>query len=580
MTRPRLSRSLPLLLLLAACVDDPTAAVRQPEPKRAPRVVGIYEVTLTGIGSSSARASVASVDGTISRSLVPLGSGLTLESLSTATATASTRSQGGHRYIEAKFRVRNMTGGPLSNLTLIPAMGVNPATISGTPFVSLLQSNGSPVDPAIAPRIVPAGAVTLSDQGTLRSTQTDVLQVFEESEIAAITLPAQITGIFPYGFVVRNARTPDSRTLPATGDPNDFSGVVTFGFRYPLQPTAGADPFSISLLFLAVEDTETRLTESIEEGQDSSAVRQVRERAAALGATTVTVLAGSTAADAAVTDYPGQRQICSVRTAGTAGSPTTTITAPGAYALIRVYRPGESADACGAYFRGGTATPAAYNMPYALTLRAMDLYGNIKTTQVDTVRLESVTGPSVTLPASAALVSGVRSLTVSYSDYGTSLLRAVGRRNRGLESVSVMGITRTWTGSVDTDWGTGGNWNVGVAPGSLDSIYIPASRPVYPLLTSNVAIGGVTVDDGATVNLGSFDLTSSGNATAGTIGGITSTTGRLVLTGASATLQGTLPRLRVTGGYTLSGDVTATARVTVDRGRLRISTFRLLTTSF
>jgi hypothetical protein len=528
----------------------------------------VYEFTLTGIGTSQMRASVAAVPSGPGQALNPLGSGVIFESMSTGSITHGTRGQGGQRYISYTYRVRNSTGANIGNLTMIPVTRSN--TIAGTPFSALTLQSGTAASASIAPLVVPAGAVSLTDVGGLRSTDVDVLQVFEESEIAAITPPAGVTGMFPYGFVVRNPSTPGSRALPSTTDTNQFSGALTFAFRYPLQSSSSADPYTISFQAIAIEDTETRVTESIEEGQDSSAVRQVRERAAALGATTVTVLAGSPAADAAVTDYPGQRQICSVRTAGTAGSPTTTITAPGAYALIRVYRPGESADACGAYFRGGTATPAAYNMPYSLTLRAMDLYGNVKTAQVDTVRLESVTGPAVTLPAPAALVSGSKTVTISYSGYGTSLLRAVGRRSRGLESVSVAGITRVWNGDVSTDWSTGGNWSVGVAPGPLDTVHIPTSRPFYPVLVSNVAVGRVTVDDGVTVDLDGFDLTSNGDVITGTTGGITSTTGRLILAGSDGTVRGRLPRMRVTGIYSVQdGALDARGGVELAGGRLR-----------
>lgn len=564
----RLSRSLPLLLLLAACVDDPTAAVRQPEPTPAPRVLGVYEFTLTGIGTPEMRASVAAVPSGPGQALNPLGSGVIFESMSTGSITHGTRGQGGQRYISYTYRVRNSTGAAIGNLTMIPVTRSN--TIAGTPFSAITLQNGTAASASIAPLVVPAGAVSLTDVGGLRSTDIDVLQVFEESEIAAITPPAGVTGMFPYGFVVRNPSTPGSRTLPHTTDTNQFSGALTFAFRYPLQSSSSADPYTMSFQAIAIEDTETRVTESIEEGQDSSAVRQVRDRAAALGATTVTVLAGSTAADAAVTDYPGQRQICPVRTAGAAGSPTTTITAPGAYALLRVYRTGETMDACGAYFRGGTATPAAYNMQYALTLRAMDLYGNVKTAQVDTVRLEPVAGPAATVPAPAALTGGAKTVIITYSGYGTSVLRAVGRRNRGAASVTVAGMTRIWTGNADTDWGTGGNWDVGVAPGPLDTAYIPAFRPFYPVLTSNVAIGGVTVTDGVTVSLNAFDLTAGGDVAAGATGGITSTTGRLILAGSNNTVRGRLPRIRVTGVYSVQdGALDARGGVELAGGRLQ-----------
>jgi hypothetical protein len=567
------------MLLLAACADEPTASVREPEPKPAPRVLGLYEITLTGIGGPDMQSSVAAVPAGPGQSLSPVTTGLSLEMMSATTASHGTRGQGGQRYITSLYRVRNTSGAAVSNLTMIPA--TTASTISGTPFTQLLLFNGTAASTTLAAQFAPSGAVAVTDEGALKTTGTDVLQVFEESEVAAIVPPPEVTGLFPYGFVVRNPATPDSRILPSAANPNEFSGAVTIAFRYPLQPTASADPYSVSFYMLAVEDTETRVTESIEEGQDSASVRQIRERAAALGATTVTVLAGSTAADPAVADYPGQRQICTVRTAGAAGAPTQLITKPAAYAVIRVYRTGESPDACGAYFRSGTAQPAAFNMPYTLTLRAMDIYGNVRSTPADTVQLVSLSGPTVTLPAPAALISGVRTFTVSYGDYGTSQLRAVGRRNRGKDSVAVVGITRTWTGNVSTDWTTGGNWVQNVAPGALDSVLIPAFRPSYPVLAGNLSIGGVHVQDGATVSLGSFDLTATASVFTGAAGG-SITDGRLVLagTGTGHTVQGTLPQIQVTGNYSLAGPVVSRARVEVAGGRLRTVGHRLQTISY
>lgn len=576
----RLHRLLPSLLLLAACRDQPTASPEpQPEPQPVPRVVGVYEVTVTGIGTSNARASVAAVPGRPQESLSAVGSGLSFETMSTNTVTHGTRGQGGQRYFAARFRVRNMTGAALNNLTLIAVSQT--ATIPGTPYSTFLRNDGTPADSALASQLVPAGAVTIDDEGALQSTHVDVLQVFEEGEVAGIPLPAGTTGIFPYGYVVRNPATPGSRTLPPTLNTNDFSGVFTFSFRYPLQTPSTADPWTVGVRLLAVEDTETRTTETIEEGQDTSAVRQIHQRAAALGATTVTVLAGSPAVDPAMADYPGQRQICSVRTAGTAGAPVTFITNPAAYTRIQVLRPGETADACGAYFKTGAAQRAAFNLPYLLALRQTDLYGNVKTAPADTVKLESLSGPTATLPAPAAFVSGVRQFTVTYTDYGTSRLRAVGRRNRGAQSVAVTGITRTWDGDVSTDWGTAGNWVQNSAPGGQDSVVIPASRPFYPVLTAHTSIGGVTVQDGATLNLGAFDLTATASVWTGTSSSeITSTTGVLVLAGIGQTLQGTLPRMRVTGTYSLSANVFARSSLDVDRGRLTDSGWLLDARSF
>jgi hypothetical protein len=570
-----------LAATLAACADQPTEPRTRPDPeqpKPAPIPLGLYEVTLTmEDGASSAGLTpsrVVPLSGP-SAALNPAAAGLVFEQVSTHTFVEGTRSTGGQRFIMTTFRVRNSTGGALSNVTLIPV--TRASTISGTPFSSVLLFNGAAAPAGVASQIVPSGAVMLGEDTKIRSRYPDALQVFLESEVAAITPPADVTGIFPYGFVVSNPATPASRSLPNTADANQFSGIVTFAFRYPLQATAAGDPFSIGVQFLAVQDTETRMTESVEERQDTAGVRRLRDRATALGATTVTVLGGSPAADPFVTDYPGQRQICSFRTAGPSGAPTTTNIMPGFYTELTILRPGEATNACGAYFISGTAQVANYGMGYNVTARALDRYGNVKTTAVDSVQLSSSDGTAA-MPPRAALVSGLRAFTTGYTTYGLSTLTATGRRIRGTTPVFVNGMTRTWGGGTNTQWLTNTNWTNGMYPGSQDSVIVPGDRPNYPLLVANTAVPGITMVDGASVhpfiNLSSFDFTISGDLVMGNNGTFTGT-GRVVLTGNSNVFGGgvsnvDMRNLRITGRYSTTSNINVTGgRIVVQGGRLR-----------
>jgi PPE-repeat protein len=115
-----------------------------------------------------------------------------------------------------------------------------------------------------------------------------------------------------------------------------------------------------------------------------------------------------------------------------------------------------------------------------------------------------------------------------------------------------------------------------VAP---DSVLIPGGLASYPVLQQNAQIAGVEVAavSGASIGLGSFDLSASGDVLAGGFGGgtITGGIGRLVLTGNARTVSGTVPRLRVFGTYTLIGNLTMTAPLRVEAGRLRNSAFRI-----
>lgn len=577
-----------LVVAAAACADaPPTATPEQPEPtppvEEPPQAVGLYRLEVTGIGTGSMSSSVTHVPadmGDASASLTNAGAGLVFEAVSSGSFTEGARNAGGHRYVTFTYRIRNGTGAPLNNLTILLVQKAS--TIPGTPLFLLRKFDGTAANTAIATQVVPTGAVVLgSDLTSMNAEYPDVLQVFSEAEVGAVTPPAGVTDVFPVGYVVRHRTSTTDRTLPATSDLNQFDGVLTLAFRVPLQASAQQDVYSLGFEILAVTDSETRMTESIEESQDTAAVRRIRERAAALSATMVTVLNGSTVTDPAVPDYPGQRQICSPRTAGSLAAPVTRINNPAAYARVLLLRPGEFQNGCTAYFRTGTPDRPATNVTFGMRVTALDRYGNIRTAVTDTVRLEQASGPPATMGPAKALVNGTEVIGVTWSDYGTALVRAVGRRNEGWRPVDVMGVTRTWTaGAGTTNWSTDGNWSPAAVPMSLDSVSIPAAAPLDPSLVANVNVAGVTVEDFASIQLNAFDLTATGNVSTGLNGGITNTTGRLFLAGTAKTVQGVLPRIRVSGTYTLTGNVTARAPIQVDGGRITNWAYRVQAQSY
>jgi hypothetical protein len=90
----------------------------------------------------------------------------------------------------------------------------------------------------------------------------------------------------------------------------------------------------------------------------------------------------------------------------------------------------------------------------------------------------------------------------------------------------------TWTGSVNTDWATAGNWSNGVPDNTFDAI-IPASLTSYPVLTGTQAIKNLTVESGASIT----------------------NNGTLLMAGPSLTVNGTLSG---NGVYQFNGSVAQT----------------------
>ncbi|HET7187308.1 MAG TPA: VCBS repeat-containing protein [Gemmatimonadaceae bacterium] len=322
-------RGLGFLLFLApvaGCRDLPTTPERIGPSGNGPAVLhGVLTVTIAGITSGTPHAAATRLGPSdASRSLVPVAAGsdegIQLNALSASSFTKGVRGAGGQRYVSATFRVRNASTGavpyttPRTNLTLV-AVGTS-SSLGATPVAEMLRFDGTPASPSIAPSIVPTGGVSLNPvTGVMESAGPDVLQVFTEAELAAMSASPGVTNVFPYGFVVRNASSTSTRTLPANPDGGQLDGIVTFAFRLPLQATAAEDPFTISVTVQAVDDSETRITQSVEE-QSPTGIAAFDTRATALSATTRRLLAGGTS-----TAVSGVARFCSVRTAGTAASP-------------------------------------------------------------------------------------------------------------------------------------------------------------------------------------------------------------------------------------------------------------------
>jgi PKD repeat protein len=114
------------------------------------------------------------------------------------------------------------------------------------------------------------------------------------------------------------------------------------------------------------------------------------------------------------------------------------------------------------------------------------------------------------------------------------------------EDYTVYFESPVWNGNTDADWYTATNWNINVVPGSGVNVKIPTGRPNYPVLTSNVTCGNLTIETGAsvTVNYG-IGLTVNGTLlnSAGNTGLVVKSGGSLIesTTGISATVERDIP---------------------------------------
>ncbi|MHB1193224.1 MAG: beta strand repeat-containing protein, partial [Longimicrobiales bacterium] len=144
---------------------------------------------------------------------------------------------------------------------------------------------------------------------------------------------------------------------------------------------------------------------------------------------------------------------------------------------------------------------------------------------------------------------------------GTATVTATTAGVSGTNSVTITSgpLTRTFTGDASGDLLDPANWEPAGVPGPTDSLVIAAGTA--PVLTGDFSIGTLTLEEGATLDIGSFDLTVSGDLVSG---GVITGSGTVAMSGTDAAIAGTVPNLLVTGSVTAVGDVTVTGDFTVD----------------
>ncbi len=195
----------------------------------------------------------------------------------------------------------------------------------------------------------------------------------------------------------------------------------------------------------------------------------------------------------------------------------------------------------------------------------------------------SEAGPSVVVHG-YRFGAPVMSVTASRVNYAGATV-VVG----GSITMNVLPIRRYWLGATDQDWYKGTNWAPdNVVPVAQDTAVVPdtTSASNFPVLNQNTDIAGLEVDDitpGGVVpgvDLAAFDLTATGDVYTSNSASVTNTSGSLVLAGVARTVRGVVPFLRVTGTYSLDGNLAVRAPLRVDAGRLTSTSFRIQSQSF
>ncbi|WP_420128184.1 Ig-like domain-containing protein [Longimicrobium sp.] len=201
--------------------------------------------------------------------------------------------------------------------------------------------------------------------------------------------------------------------------------------------------------------------------------------------------------------------------------------------------------------------------PHALTAVVKNPLGEV----VPGTVTFATTNPNCATVSAGGVVTGVQA--------GTCSITATAGGRPGEMVFDVTGMTRTWNGSVGSDWSNGANWNLGRTPVAADSAVIPAAMPNNPALTAASAISGITVADAATLNLGAFNLTVGANLVTGSTGGITASGAGVLDLNGTGTARGRVPSLWVTGDYVLNGDLLVVAPQSIRAGRLRNPSYQL-----
>lgn len=153
------------------------------------------------------------------------------------------------------------------------------------------------------------------------------------------------------------------------------------------------------------------------------------------------------------------------------------------------------------------------NIDLGMSITTFDISGSSHTTEFDRIDFPS-SGSSITVTNATAhlnwgsyvpnigdtfkIVDGSATVTGTFSSVTTSNSDIVTALNYSANEVQVevTDINSTWTGGIDNDWDTAGNWST-IVPISTTNVTIPSGLTNYPTASVAVTTNGITMASGA-----------------------------------------------------------------------------------
>jgi uncharacterized delta-60 repeat protein len=279
-----------LAIAIAACTSNlestPTTTVTTSQPK----FVGLLEVQISGIGEGGTPTSTARfVDPASVKpglkakavSVVPVNGTSALNDVQFVQRSVgffdddSTTT----RYINNTFELINRTAINFSNFTLY-GVEIPGVTVGGTVLANIRTVAGTAItDVNVVRSFKPVHSMRQVGAGVEVNPNNADMQLFTPTEVnnptdgvqqqavAQALIPGNST-VLEYGFVARGKLMGRSIAARNTGldcTTDSCKGLVTLAYKLPRLSPRASNPWSFSLYFVVANDTQTQVSQSLEE---------------------------------------------------------------------------------------------------------------------------------------------------------------------------------------------------------------------------------------------------------------------------------------------------------------------------